>query len=224
MNSENILNETITEVKKLRELSLSNAKFSLKEAIKKNVPVLQPIADLNDLDIDEFVERILQKNRTKDEEPELNPGGRPYLNNMFKKRKNKTENNVDEFGRQDIDPDTDKMIFDYGDDDEDEQSDFADEVIKERIRKNHSLISRSNFHPAPAVVSSGINTIKLSNRERDLLTRNLSYKNPNLKSKTVIKSDKKDTDILRRRAGIKQTGKVKQIIEALDNKYQLLRS
>ncbi len=233
-NDSNLINEAIAEAKTLRKLSMSQAKHSLVKFLKEEKLPLDDLADA-ELDLDHFVDLIMKRSRERDkEDDELNPKGLKYKNCMHKLSKADNEDELDERGRYNMYGEFDgSEKFEYGDDEfeddeddddnEDEQSDFTDDVIEERIRKNHALLARNNFHTAPAVVSSGINTIKLSDKERHLLTKNLKYNNPNIHRESKIKNDKKDSDILHRRAGIKEnTGKAKQLISDLNNKNNIL--
>jgi hypothetical protein len=241
MQNDNILKDAIAEAKVLRNIAMKNAKYSLKNFLMENnqkLP-LQSLTDLNHLSIDEFVDAVLEKERA--EEDELNPNGLPYLNNQHKKRKQNTDDDLDERSRF---SDEDDFELDYGDgnivkfnglDDEDEdeiddkadkntdekedEENFSDNVVEERGRKWKNLYGRRNFKSSPAIISSGVGSTKLSQHERNLL---LKHAGLTMNKRTNLIKECKD-NLIRQRAGIKNLTKnnARQVVSDLEIKKKL---
>ena len=224
MQSNNILKDAIAEAKTLRKLSMSNAKHSLVKFLKEEKLPLDDLADA-ELDLDHFVDLIMKRSREREEEEELNSKGLPYKNCMHKLRTADDDDELDERSRY---SDDDEFEIDYGDGnieksgkvDDDKESDFTDEVLDERIRKNQSHLSRTQFNSSPALITSGVGSVKLTDRERQILTKNLKLNNYHPK----INKQSDDRDLLKKRSGIKEnTGKAKQLISDLNNKNKILK-
>ena len=170
----NILKDAIAEARTLRKLSMSNARHSLVKFLKEEKLPLDDLADA-ELDLDTFVDLIIKRSRERDkEDDELNPQGLPY-----RRKRNKDDDELDERSRY---SDDDEFEIDFGDghveksgkDDDDEKEDeenFSDNVIDERIHKWQNLYGRRNFKSSPALVSSGVGSTKLSQNERNLLLK-----------------------------------------------------
>ncbi len=124
-------------------------------------------------------------------------------------------NNDDELDEKRRYSDDDEFELDFGDgdivkydkdedDDTEEEENFSDTVIDERNRKWQSLYNRPNFKTAPAIVSSGVGTTKLSQNERNLLLKHAGLMKENKENRKCKES--KD-DLIRQRAGIKNSTK-----------------
>jgi hypothetical protein len=224
----NILSEAIITAKKLRALSLENAKYSLKEALSRKTLPLQRLVDLNHLPDIEFIDAVLEQSRAEQEDDsELNPQGLPYLNNKYKKSKRNTDDELEERGRYNMYGEFDgSEKFEYGDDefedDEDEdnpedEDNFSDKVIDERIRKWKNLHSRRNFRTSPAVRPT-----KITKKERELLIKHAGLIKEN---KIMHQSPAIKNDLLRQRAGINKSDKhlAKQVVRDLDIKKKLAK-
>jgi len=109
MENDNILQEAIAEARTLRELSLSNAKHSLKKFLLEEKLPLDDFDDI-ELDLDTFVDLIVQRARKRDEEgDELNPQGLPYMNCKHKMQSERARIGM----RREL-TDDDELIIDYG--------------------------------------------------------------------------------------------------------------
>ena len=213
----NILKDAIAEARTLRKLSMSNARHSLVKFLKEEKLPLDDLADA-ELDLDTFVDMIIQRSRERDkEEDDLNPQGLPY-----RRKRNKDGDEIDERSRY---SDDDDFEIDYGDgnivksnkddDEKEDEENFSDKVVEERSRKWQNLHGRRNFRTSPAVRPT-----KLTKKERELLIKHagLLKENKNFNQPTAIKDD-----LLRQRAGIKEnTGRAKQMISDLDDKNKIL--
>ncbi len=229
MQSDNILKDAIAEARTLRKLSMSNARHSLVKFLKEEKLPLDDLADA-ELDLDHFVDLIIQRSRERDKEDnELNAKGLPYLNCKHKLRKTDSEDELEERSRY---SDDDEFEIDYGDghieksgkDDDDEKEDeenFSDKVVEERGRKWQNLYGRRNFKSSPAIISSGVGTTKLSQNERNLLLKHAGL----IKNKrTNLIKECKD-DLIRQRAGIKNSNKnlAKRVVNDLEIKKRLTK-
>jgi hypothetical protein len=226
MQNDNILKDAIAEAKTLRKLSMSNARHSLVKFLKEEKLPLDDLADA-ELDLDHFVDLIMKRSRERDEEDDNR--GLPYLNSKHKLRKTDNEDELEERSQY---SDDDEFEIDYGDGNveksgkknDDEESDFADDVLDERIRKNQSHLSRTQLNSSPAFITSGVGSVKLTDRERQILTKNLKLNELKRSSHPKINKQNDDRDLLKKRSGIKEnTGKAKQLISDLNNKNNILK-
>jgi hypothetical protein len=237
-NDENILSDAIAQAKTLRNIAMTNAKYSLKQFLAEEKLPLDDLANTDD--IDELVDKILK--RSKENSDDYDPKGDPYLNCKHKLRKKSAEDVLDERNRYSDgeeefeldfgDGDVIKYNKDEDDNNEDEPSDFADDVIKERIRKNQSLMHRTQFRSSPALISSGVGSVKISPRERQILTKNLKLNENFRQSHSKVKERKenlfnKETqdakDLIKQRAKITKSDKhlARRIIGDIEIKKKL---
>jgi hypothetical protein len=167
-----------------------------------------PLDDLaNTDDIDELVDKILQ--RSKEDSDDYDPKGDPYLNCKHKLRNKSAEDELDEHGRFNMYGEVDNVEFEIddaedADDETEDEENFSDEAIAERNRKWQSLYGRPYFNTAPAIVSSGTGTTKLSQNERNLLLKHAGLLKESKENRHC--KENKD-DLIRQRAGIKISDK-----------------
>ncbi len=207
----NILTQAIAETKTLRNIAMTNAKCSLVNFLKEEKLPLAPLVNLDHLDLDSFVDIVLDMHKD-DSDDDYDLKGDHYLNCKHKLRKRNNDDELDEKRRY---SDDDEFELDFGDgdivkydkdedDDTEEEENFSDTVIDERNRKWQSLYNRPNFKTAPAIVSSGVGTTKLSQNERNLLLKHAGLMKENKENRKCKES--KD-DLIRQRAGIKNSTK-----------------
>ena len=218
----NILSEAIAQAKTLRNIAMCNAKFSLKNFLKEEKLPLAPLVNLDDLDLDSFVDIVLDMHKD-DSDDDYDLKGDPYLNCKHKLRKRKTDDELDEHGRFNMYGEVDDVEFEIDDDEDDddtEEENFSDEAIAERNRKWQNLYGRPYFKTAPAIVSSGTGTTKLSQNERNLLLKHAGLLKEN-KENRLCKENK--DDLIRQRAKITKSDKhlAKQVISDIAIKKKL---
>jgi len=221
MKGENILENAIAEAKTLRKLAMENGKYSLKKFLIEEKLPLYVYAD-EEIDLDAFVSMICRKGKAKEkDEQELNAKGLPYLNNAHKNRRKKIaiDKDIDERARngmrRDL-TDEDELTIDYGDSEEEpEEEKLGNELQQENIRRWNL---KTNTRTSPVSVSLP----KISEAERNLLLKHAGLLNKN-KYIHHINENKESKDFLKKRAGIKETGKAKQLIADLNTKMQIIR-
>jgi len=237
-NDDNILSDAIAQAKTLRNIAMTIAKYSLKQFLAEEKLPLDDLANTDD--IDELVDKILKRSKENSDDYDLK--GNPYLNCKHKLRKKSAEDEIDERNRYsdgkeefELDfGDGDAINYDKDEDDnnEDEPSDFADDVIKERTRKNQSLLNRTNFRSSPAFISSGTGSVKISPREFDIIRRNLKmnenfrHNHSNVKEckENLFNKENQDAkELLQERARINKSDKhlARRVIGDIEMKKKL---
>lgn len=219
----NILSDAIAQAKTLRNIAMTNAKCSLVNFLKEEKLPLAPLVNLDHLDLDSFVDIVLDMHKD-DSDDDYDPKGDPYLNCKHKLRKRKTDDELDERGRFNMYGELDDVEFDFdeedADDDADDEENFSDKAIDERNRKWKHLYARRNFKSSPAIVSSGTGTTKLSVNERNLLLKHAGLLKENKENR--LGKESKD-NLIRQRAGIKNKNKsiAKQVVGDIEIKKKL---
>jgi hypothetical protein len=223
-NDENILSDAIAQAKTLRNIAMTNAKYSLKQFLAEEKLPLDDLA--NTEDIDELVDKILK--RSKEDSDDYDPKGDPYLNCKHKLRKKSAEDELDERNRYsdgeeefELDfGDGDVIKYDKDEDDTEDDENFSNEAIAERNRKWQSQFGHPNFNTAPAIVSSGTGTTKLSQNERNLLLKHAGLLKES-KENRLCKENK--DDLIRERAGINKSDKhlARRVIDDIEIKKKL---
>ncbi len=233
-NDNELLNGAIFEARKLRELAMENGRHSLKKFLKEEKLPLDDFAQA-ELDLDDLVDLIIKRskenqcthNKDDNEEQEedefgYDSRGRPYLNNMFNKRRHNTETEIEERARNGMHGSlTDKDEYDFSgdiDDDDiesDDEQNLSDELTKENVCRWNIL---TNAKTSPA----RIGVPKISESERRILLKHSGLLNRS-KDNRLIKEVKDDKDFLQKRSGIKKTGVAKRVINDIEIKQQLLK-